>query len=216
VGQEWRPLLFEASSNGLASGNTYDEAVLHGLYEVVERDAAPRPGVRALDLRTVDGTAGDVVDRLRSADAMVWVDVLASPFGLPCFRAWIVSDTFPVPTSGAGCHLDRDVALCRALTEAAQVRVTTINGAREDIPESLYRRAERHRTRPTPRRPAGAAVSFQDLESVCQSDLGEDLRLVTSRVQALMGRQPLVVDHTRPDMNIPVVHVVCPGLTFDP
>jgi ribosomal protein S12 methylthiotransferase accessory factor len=91
-----------------------------------------------------------------------------------------------------------------------------INGVRDDIPESLYRRARRHRTRPALRRPAGAAVSFRDLESVCHRDLGEDLRLVTSRVQACTGRDPLVVDHTRPDVNVPVVHVVCPGLAFDP
>lgn len=216
VGQQWRPLLFETSSNGLASGNTYDEAVLHGLYEVIERDAATRPGARALDLRTVSGPVGDVVETLWSADATVWADVLDSPLGLPCFRAWIVSDVFPVPVSGAGCHLDKEVALCRALTEAAQVRVTAINGVRDDVPEHLYTRAGRRRSPPSPHRPPGAAVSFADLASVRHRGLGEDLDLVTSRVQAFTGRSPLVVDHTRPDLSVPVVHVVCPGLAYDP
>ena len=54
--------LFQATTNGLASGNTWLEAVLHGLYEVVERDAvalwrastAPAQDARAVDLGSVD------------------------------------------------------------------------------------------------------------------------------------------------------------------
>ncbi|MFB8235489.1 YcaO-like family protein [Kitasatospora purpeofusca] len=36
---DWEPDLFRATSTGLACGNTRDEAALHGLFEVVERDA---------------------------------------------------------------------------------------------------------------------------------------------------------------------------------
>ena len=42
------------------------------------------------------------------------------------------------PEFGAGCHPRREVALCRALTEAAQARTTYIVGARDDLASELY------------------------------------------------------------------------------
>src|SRR5262245_39624112 len=40
--QQWRPVGLRAGSNGLASGNTLEEAALHALYEIIERDAVSR------------------------------------------------------------------------------------------------------------------------------------------------------------------------------
>src|SRR5262249_55855806 len=39
------PLLYDSTSNGVASGNHLIEATLHGLYEVIERDAVARLSV---------------------------------------------------------------------------------------------------------------------------------------------------------------------------
>ena len=39
---------------------------------------------------------------------------------------------------GAGCHPNRSIALARALTEAAQIRLTYISGNRDDLPSSDY------------------------------------------------------------------------------
>ena len=144
VRETWTPPLFVLSSNGLASGNTEAEAVLHGLYEVVERDSLTRAESvvpRRLELTSVTGPARDLLDRLAAAEVDVRVEVLPSPTGLACFRATIWSEAFPVRFAGAGAHLDREVALCRALTEAAQSRVTEIAGARDDLTAGAYRRA---------------------------------------------------------------------------
>ncbi|WP_111833084.1 YcaO-like family protein [Actinomadura madurae] len=226
TGSRWCMPLFEKSTNGLASGNTLTEALLHGLYEVVERDAlagsGAGTGASVLVLDSVAGPAEELIDQLRRAGVDVRVALLPSPAGLPCFQAKIWSDGLPIVFSGAGCHLDRDVALCRALTEAAQSRLTMISGTRDDMTESEYHRAEgvvSGRLRP----PDFAAladgtrkVAHADVPTVQQPDLVEDLRMTADRVKAVTGREPLYVDHTRPEPGVPVVHVVCPGMRFDP
>lgn len=221
----WEPQLFHVTSNGLASGNTLEEAVLHGLYEVIERDSAAHrtDGVRQrlLDTGTVDGPARHLLDLFASAGVEVRAELLTGPMGLPCFRAAITSDLFPVVFLGLGCHLDRNVALCRALTEAAQSRLTSISGVRDDMTAEAYWQAEGV-TSGRVEGPAlgrgfedAAMIPFGDIESISNQDLSDDLRLVTTRVREHTERDPLVVDHTRPDVGVPVVRVICPRLRHD-
>jgi YcaO-like protein with predicted kinase domain len=146
--------LFQATTNGLGSGNCALEAMLHGLYEVVERDAialwravpAAR-SQRAVDLDTVDGPAcSDLLERFRRASVPVRVWDVTSDVGLPTFvcLAMASDPTQGVePELGSGCHADRDVALARALTEAAQARVTRISGARDDFIPASYDATDR-------------------------------------------------------------------------
>ncbi|GAA2310056.1 YcaO-like family protein [Nonomuraea roseoviolacea subsp. roseoviolacea] len=219
VRDTWMPPLFAQNSNGLASGNTFAEAALHGLYEVIERDCLARAATGpspALDLGTVDGPAREPLDLMAAAAVEVRVEVLPSPTGLACFLATIWSEEFPVPFAGAGAHLDRDVALCRALTEAAQSRVTQIAGARDDLTTGAYRRAvSSGSARPEPL-PEAVRLTYDEIASVRNETLAEDLRATVGGVVALTGRSPLVADHTRPDLGIPVVRVVCPGLLCEP
>jgi ribosomal protein S12 methylthiotransferase accessory factor len=215
----WAPPLFALNSNGLASGNTFTEAALHGLYEVLERDAMSRAetaGVRYLDLSTVDGPAAGLLELMAAAGVDVHVEVLPSPTGLACFRAVIWGEAFPVLFAGAGSHLDRDVALCRALTEAAQSRATDIAASRDDLTASAYRRAFAGRVaKPAPPWHA-ELLPYDAVPTARNRSFAEDLRAVVDGVTALTGRVPLAADHTMADVGIPVVHVVCPGLLCDP
>ncbi|MCQ4042778.1 YcaO-like family protein [Streptantibioticus rubrisoli] len=221
----WAPQLFLASSNGLASGNTFDEAVLHGLYETIERDSlvrtGPGPAPRVLDLDSVEGSARQLIEQVAGRGVQVVIEVLESPLGLPCLRARITSEPFPELFLGMGAHLDRDVALCRALTEAVQSRVTTIAGSRDDMSAEAYHRAAAVRAGRTAAPDLESMfnlaerVSYRDLPTLCQPTLADDLGLVAAQVHRSTGRDPLVVDHTRADVGIPVVRVVCPRLLFD-
>jgi YcaO-like protein with predicted kinase domain len=221
---DWCVPLFLRSTNGLASGNTRTEAVLHGLYEVVERDALARcryeTPARRLALDTVTGPARSLLDRMRQADVEVRVTVAPTPVGLPCFRANIWSESVPLVFDGSGCHLDRDVALCRALTEAAQCRLTFVAGARYDLANAHYTKAEaatgRGRTAFLRAGDDSQEIAYPWIPTVRQPDLVQDLRMTVDRVRAVTGRDPMFVDHTRPDLDVQVVHVVCPGLRFDP
>jgi ribosomal protein S12 methylthiotransferase accessory factor len=221
----WTPAAFRATSNGLASGNVLDEAVLHGLYEVVERDAAARDrryGTgRPLDLTSVeDPTARPLLERFAAAGVDLAVNFLPSPFDVPTFDVVITSSMFPVPFGGVGTHLDVGVALCRALTEAAQSRAAAIAGTRDDIGQAPYRgtafsSVDRTPSPPSASRAGSDAVDFASVASAPLPDVHEEVVHVARRVESVTGCAPLYVDLTRPELGIPVAHVVCPGTLID-
>src|SRR5207245_7592275 len=61
---------------------------------------------------------------------------MTSDIGIPAYHCTI-SDPSALgglePVYGAGCHLSKEIALARALTEAAQCRLTFIAGSRDDV-----------------------------------------------------------------------------------
>lgn len=143
---------FIRGSNGLASGNTYLEAITHALCEVIERDAYAKwfqsiPQEKAsvkIDVRTIDSSpCQDLIQKFSDAGLLVGIWDITSNIGVPAFLARIVNSDSPphstaLPASGFGCHPDKQVALARALTEAAQSRLTFIAGARDDLKRGMY------------------------------------------------------------------------------
>jgi YcaO-like protein with predicted kinase domain len=217
---------FQSNTNGLASGNHRLEAVCHGLYELVERDAttlwklaSPRArSERMLDLSSVDDPAcSELLYKFRAAgmEACVWDS--STDLGLACFICLLVdrSSTEYDPEFGAGCHASPAVALLRALTEAAQARVTTIAGARDDYPSNAYairyrRRRQAFCDQLMAQRSAGR--HFAVLPSHDAPTLEEDLRWILSRLRAGGIDQAIAVDLTRESIGVPVVRMVVPGL----
>jgi ribosomal protein S12 methylthiotransferase accessory factor len=137
------------STNGLASGNTEDEAVFHALCELIERDAnalhlaRPRASAsRLIHIRTIkDPQVLVLIEKITSAGFDLWLIDQTSDLGIPCCEAIIgdpaygYSRYFDLAT-GYGCHPVAERALIRAITEAAQTRVTNIAGSRDDfVPE---------------------------------------------------------------------------------
>ncbi|HEX8156306.1 MAG TPA: YcaO-like family protein, partial [Solirubrobacteraceae bacterium] len=148
VARRWAPPVLFGNSNGLASGNSLDEAALHALLEVVERDGTARlhalgsGAERRVDPETVDSAeASDLLDRFHTAGMRVQISDARSPTELPCFEVEISLADQAIGFVGAGCHLDAGVALCRALTEAAQSRLAQIAGSRDDLASSFRRAA---------------------------------------------------------------------------
>lgn len=132
--------LFRSNTNGLASGNTIEEAVLHGLLEVIERDALSiaeytrNPGTEIM-LSESDGINFGLKTRLEEAGIKVKLWLLRSDVDVPTVVAALDDTVLRDPAllvMGAGSHLSPEIAVTRALTEAAQSRVVQIHGARED------------------------------------------------------------------------------------
>lgn len=206
---------FYTSSNGLASGNILEEAILHGLYEVIERDTLAHARTNAhtalrIDHQTIDGAASlAILERFKRVGATVDIYGMTSSTGIACFEVALSSSSYAAVIKGSGCHLDRDVALSRALTEAAQVRLAVISGARDDIQHRAY--TEVRQMQPLVRRPSEQAVThFHAIPSCNNSDLNTDLALLVNRVCSVAPCAPLVVDLTHPEFNIPVVFVIIP------
>jgi YcaO-like protein with predicted kinase domain len=218
---------FYASSNGLASGNHVLEAISHAICEVVERDsttlwrrlgdvASPEQRIR---LETItDPSCRELLARLERADMAVAIWETTTDVGFPSFACWIVErgNQCPVlvqPTIGFGCHPTREVALSRAVTEAAQDRLTVITGARDDLRRRVYEPVSEILARAQQAvfavRPAR---DFADVPSRERDTLEEDVLWELEQLQGAGIKEVVVVDLTKAEFQIPVVRVVIPGL----
>jgi ribosomal protein S12 methylthiotransferase accessory factor len=219
---------FLANGTGLAAGNHLLEAVCHALCEVVERDAfalwsersPAERATRRLDLDTVaDPVCRGLLDAYEAAGVAVAVDDLTTDAGLPVFAATVVDRRLEsvrrVPAArGGGCHPDRGVALARALTEAAQSRLTTIAGCRDDWTPEAHERARSPEAiaRHLARVESPGRRSFGETAHVPGESVDDDVAHTLDRLRAVGVEQAILVDLTRPDVGLPVVRMVVPGL----
>jgi len=217
---------FLAGTNGLASGNHLLEAINHAICEVVERDAtsvwnhldAARRHALRLDLGTVDDAdCRCVLERLEQRGFEVAVWDITSDIGIASFYCLIVDRLHERahPGAGAGTHSARGVALLRALTEAVQVRTTYIAGSRDDLPPSAFTPAAIEQKLEDARRlmaGSGPGRAFHSVPSHDNESFGDDLAWLLARLGAAGIERIVAVDLTRPDLAIPVVRVVIPGL----
>ncbi|MBV9584431.1 MAG: YcaO-like family protein [Alphaproteobacteria bacterium] len=224
---------FLCGSNGLASGNHIVEAINAALYEVVERDAVAlwiaRPiQLRAryiLDLASVDDhDCRWLIDKYEAAGIVVRVWHVTSDVGIAAFLCEIRD-----PSGGdlrrlrrhhgSGCHADRAIALSRALTEAAQTRLTYIAGIRDDLSPAEYEEppeAEIGDALLDALAAEAAPVLFRNVPSFAADDLADDLRWALDHLHAAGMMRAVAVDLTRPEFDIPVVRLIVPGLEWDP
>jgi ribosomal protein S12 methylthiotransferase accessory factor len=223
------PRLFQTGSSGLAAGNTMAEAVCHGLYELVERDA------QAIDAASRTGPAGlfagppvslaevrspalcHLAGLLRAAGHLLFVHDLTTDLRIPAFGAALADGTEPGRGVGIGfgAHLDPALAVQRAVLEAAQACTVVAAGSRDDLLTAQYRRArwshtpgrlarheaEVHAHPPVPLPPSAATPG-----------LGGDLRELLGRLRAAGYPRVVVTDLRVDGMDLDVVRVIVPGL----
>jgi len=133
------PPLFGWSTNGLASGNTLQEATLHALLEVLERDTIAMSAVRGnaalIDPQSLPESFANRAGHWRGLGVQLHVRLLPGDFDLPCFEATLYEPghAHAELARGWGIHFDRRMALARAVSEAAQVRLCTIHSQMPDM-----------------------------------------------------------------------------------
>lgn len=220
---------FFSSSNGLASGNHLLEAINHGISEVVERDAttlwnlqsAEAQQASRVDLDTVDDPGcRSVLEKFERANVDVAVWEMTSDVGLPTFSCQITDrsgDDLRAlhSAAGAGCHPSWHIAMLRALTEAAQDRLTLIAGSRDDVLREDYirqRSPDVLRNERALLRATGPMRPFQAAPTADHETFEEDLSWMLSRLRAVGIQRAVMVDLTRPEFGVPVARMVIPGL----
>ncbi len=218
------------SGNGLASGNTSEEAILHGVYELIERQAiyeynfSPEPADgshRYLDLHSVSEIplVAGLLHELEKADVSLTVKAIHGSLNIPVFEAAIEENSVlsrgNFEFKGHGSHYSAEIALVRAITEAIQSRVTIITAARDDIYPWLYRFQDlvsvpREKIAPTLKwNQVPPSMSFESHQQALQWTL--------EKLSAHGFKDICYFNHQREEYgNIPVVHVVCPGLRSVP
>lgn len=222
------PYLIETSSNGLASGNDEAEATLHALYEIYERDAScllvdddNRITFDACDVIALDTIDNPILlatlDRFRSAGVQLKLFRIAVDSPLHTFYAVLLDDSAFAVSSvvawGLGTHLSPVIAASRAITEAAQGRLTHIHAARDDIPHSIYR--EHRGESGTALFAAEEDTPWSDLQDSSTETIAGDLELVLAQWRKEGATQVLRHTLTPPGFAIAVVKVIVPGASID-
>jgi ribosomal protein S12 methylthiotransferase accessory factor len=217
---------FASSTNGLASGGHLLEAICYGICEVIERDAisiwyqreAEFRARSRIDPSTIDGAAARTLwEALERAGLEVATWDATSDVGVATFHCLIVdrSGAQGHIGVGSGSHPDRNEALARALSEAAQTRLNYITGVRDDLSFDEYLpRGRQAKAR------AGAALlalgpparDFAAVPTRTFPTFRDDLDWLLQRLAAVSVREVAVVDLTREASDVAVVRVVIPGL----
>jgi ribosomal protein S12 methylthiotransferase accessory factor len=214
--------IFRTSTNGLASGNTREEAIFHALCEVIERDAwslveATRDtGPAVIDIG--DPMLADMQKKFADAQVEVIVRDITSDIGIPTMAA-VADDVLlkdpSLLTIGIGTHTNARIAVMRALTEVAQSRLTQIHGAREDtVTADLRKKMGYDRVK----RINGywfkdnGSVDYGNLRSFDSDDFASDIRFEIDALKKQGLDRVIVVDLTREEIGVPVVRVIVPGL----
>ncbi|MDI9643151.1 MAG: YcaO-related McrA-glycine thioamidation protein [Archaeoglobales archaeon] len=213
--------LFRTSTNGLASGNTIEEAILHGLMEVVERDAWSiaelcRNGGKVIE--TDDPLIQELIEKFKKAGIEIFLRDLTSDLKIPVVSAVSDDVTLKDPallTLGFGAHSEPEVACIRAILEVAQSRLVQIQGAREDtVKAEVMRRAGYERMKRINRHwfERSEEVELRKLPKFSTEDLREDIEITLSLLKKKGFERAIVVDLTREELGIPTVRVIVPGL----
>jgi len=142
---EKQPLLYlQMGSNGLAGGATLEDAILSGLYEVLERDAwttnqflmdncGYTPG--RVPLIALPEPIEKLVRAIERAKLKLYLFDITNDYQVPAYSAVLLdlSGNAAGTFGGYGCHLSSQIAAIRAITEAIQGRACYISGARDDL-----------------------------------------------------------------------------------
>lgn len=215
-----------ATSNGNAAGSSLEDATVQGFLELVERDAVAlwwynRTSHPAVDLASFDDPWIDgLVAQYRALGREFWVLDLTSDLDIPVMAA--ISRRVDKPEQdimlGFGAHFDPQVALRRALTELGQLLPAAVAtgpaGAGDPVDPHIrqwWSTATTDNqpylcpaTGPTARTRSGYGYSPRH-------DLREDIDYIVE-LATREGLEVLVLDQTRPDIGMPVVKVIVPGM----
>jgi len=214
--------LFRTNTSGLASGNEMEEAIFHGLAEVIERDAWAIVEAARNTGPLIDGVDDDLpkslLDKFATAEVDVYLRDITSDIGVPTCAAVADDVRLRDPTlltTGMGTHTCASVAVLRALTEVAQSRLTQIHGAREDTTLADFRKQigyERTKRLNSHWFEACEKKDYCEMESFDSDDFLLDIKYMLHKLEEAGLDRAVVVDLTREEIGIPVVRVIVPGL----
>ncbi len=216
-----------ADSNGCAAGNTLEEAILHGFFELVERDAIAiwwynRLQLPAVDLESFDNKyLAGARAYYRQLNRDVWVLDVTADLDIPVFVALSRRTDVEVEDIiyGAGAHSDPAIAALRAVCEMNQCLTwvprpgdeDTRYGVDDPMCLSWWKTAtlaDHPYLAPDSAAPRSGSRDYPVPDS---TDVREDVERCRALVES-RGMEFLVLDQTRPDIGMPVARVIVPGL----
>ncbi|XYI04248.1 YcaO-like family protein [Sorangium sp. So ce1128] len=215
--------LFSTNTNGLASGNRLEEAICHALAELIERDACSiarshlfagtaEGRYPSIAVDSLPPVCRAVAGRFLEQGIELYLRNFTSDLGIACVDVACLelhSGAFLLH-GGSGAHLVAEIAMLRALTEAAQSRAADIQGSREDL-SVIRRRAMKEVNRDSWLLRHEDPVPLASLPDTRTGDVRDDIAIMMGRLREKGMDRVVVVDFTD-DLGIPTAKVIVPGL----
>jgi ribosomal protein S12 methylthiotransferase accessory factor len=196
-----------SDSNGLASGNNMEEAILHGLVEIIERDQVTiseynRLPFKRITQESIPFVCKPMIDHLTDKGFKVFTLSGTTDIPVPFIAVFIHHKKYPSNCSVAfGCHLDPMLALERALTEAIQLLPPSFNhkkwlksGAPQFYLSNL-----------------NDEIHFDALKNQATLNIKENIERLVSILKEI-DSEAIVVDLSQPDIPFPSVRVLATKL----
>lgn len=213
---------FPPTTNGLASGNTEEEAICHALFEVLEREfeAEKMPIIheQQVDLTTIKYPhLLELLDKIQKSKLSIDVWDLSTSMKIPTYLV-VLNDPNDLRSVGmilgTGSHFSSVVALSRAITEAVQGRATIISGSRDDLTPRVYKTLKTNRPYLLSLFKKAKQSPIPFIETTVPDDFVTCKESILKKLNQNGFKQVIVYNHTREEFNIPVVHVIVPGLRY--
>ncbi|HEV7474172.1 MAG TPA: YcaO-like family protein [Pyrinomonadaceae bacterium] len=220
--------LFGSSTNGLASGNSLLEATIQALLELIERDIWSFEFVRGasklVEAASLPDEVREIVERAERNGLQLKVRFVPNDYGMPFFAAFVFDLNNPSRKTfngGWACDLDRERALVRAVTEAAQSRVAFIHGGRKvptsraadftvEAKEREAKLVRQHMLGVSDPRQQTPLMDIPDLDVA--GTLQQKLEVVIGRLRRVVQAPIYRVVFTPPELPLQVVRLVVPLL----
>ncbi len=221
--KEKMTIFCNGNSNGCAAGNTLEEAILQGFFELVERDAValwwyPRVQRQGVDLQSFKEPYIDhLIDEYAFHERELWAIDLMTDLSIPCFAAFsrFKSRKEEAILMGFGAHFDPHIALLRALTEMNQSFSTELDDQMKKIRKKQINQWLKNVTvsnhsflLPNPKK---CAKQLSNYPNFVKDDIKENILLCQKIVES-KNMEMLVLNQTRLEIGLPVVRVIVPGL----
>ncbi len=157
----------------------------------------------------------NLVEKFRQAGISLMVKDITSDIGIPTFNAssveWISHD-YGYLAEGHGTHPDARIAVLRAITEVSQTRAANIQGARDDLRKIKYNDENTDDRRAWQFMHSTKKIGFSEVPTFFNEDILDDINFILYRLKNVGLNQVIIVDLTNPDIGIPVVRAIVPGL----
>ena len=171
----------------------------------------PDVDISSIDFKPIS----NLVKKFNDAKIPLIIKDITSPIGVPTFNAssieWITED-YGYLAEGHGTHPDARIALLRAITEVSQTRAANIQGARDDLRKISYGNSNSDEKKTWQFMKSKNTIQFSEIKSFIHDDILDDINFILSRLVSNGLKQVIVVDLTNPQIMIPVVRTIVPGL----
>ena len=157
----------------------------------------------------------DLIGKFEKSKIPLIIKDITSDIGIPTFIAgsieWITHD-YGYLAEGHGTHPNARIAILRAITEVSQTRAANIQGARDDLRKISYGHNNTDDKRMWQFMKSKRTIDFAKITTFNYDNILDDINLLKSKLIGKGLTRIIIVNLTNPDIGIPVVRAIVPGL----